>query len=54
MSALIDAVRALRTMGRAARLVEQGPRVPRATRDTARRLAPAVRGTGVGDDDDAR
>ncbi|WP_405792280.1 hypothetical protein OG753_38860 [Streptomyces sp. NBC_00029] len=60
VSALIDAVpavgsvRALRTMGRAARLVEQGPRVPRATRDTARHLAPAVRDTGIGDDADAR
>ncbi|MFE5805259.1 response regulator [Streptomyces sp. NPDC056491] len=56
VSALIDAVpaigpvRALRTMGRAARLVEQGPRVPRATRDAARHLALAVRDTGVGDD----
>ncbi|MFF4434125.1 hypothetical protein ACFYZ4_33860 [Streptomyces sp. NPDC001513] len=49
MGALMDAVpavgsvRALRVMGRAARLVEGGRRVPRRTRDTARHLARALR-----------
>ncbi|WKD30621.1 hypothetical protein [Streptomyces xanthophaeus] len=54
MAALVDgvpavgSVRALRVMGRAARLVEDGRRVPRRTRDTARHLALAVRDTGTG------
>ncbi|WP_405943046.1 hypothetical protein [Streptomyces sp. NBC_00207] len=52
MAALTDAVpavgsvRALRTMGRAARLVEGGRGVPRRTRDTARHLARALRDSG--------
>ncbi|MFG2987764.1 hypothetical protein ACGFZK_00300 [Streptomyces sp. NPDC048257] len=54
MSTLMDAVpavgsvRALRTMGHAARLVEHGRRVPRRTRDTARHLALALDGTCAG------
>ncbi|MFA7768497.1 hypothetical protein ACGFNX_11975 [Streptomyces sp. NPDC048723] len=39
----VGSVRALRVMGRAARLVEDGRRVPRRTRDTARHLALALR-----------
>ncbi|MEU7725574.1 hypothetical protein AB0B78_10035 [Streptomyces sp. NPDC040724] len=52
MATLIDAVpavgsvRALRTMGRAARLVEGGRRVPRRTRETARHLARSLRESG--------
>ncbi|MFD7912945.1 hypothetical protein ACFV30_19865 [Streptomyces sp. NPDC059752] len=44
----VGSVRALRVMGRAARLVEDGRRVPRRTRDTARHLALALRDTGTG------
>ncbi|MGW2271165.1 hypothetical protein [Streptomyces yangpuensis] len=40
----VGSVRALRVMGDAVRLVGQGPRVPRRTRDTARDLGRVLRG----------
>ncbi|MFE5557054.1 hypothetical protein [Streptomyces sp. NPDC056544] len=46
----VGSVRALRVLGRAARLVEDGRRVPRRTRDTARHLALALRDTDTDTD----